>query len=323
MRCSGSCGRSSLILEGVTLHRACCSLRRCVLILSLAASLAGCGPDGGGATGSEEQVSLSGEDRIRPGYLEDKSVCGFWRERILSALYHSIAGRPNEARAAAVPGIERVAFTTKDRRKLGGYKLQAYADPTRQARGYVLVALGNAMLADQVVAEFGFLQAEGFDVYIYDYRGYGISEGKSRFLAIRSDYIELVEHLNEAGYASRFLYGMSLGGVFLLNAIGAGSSYDAAVIDSPPSRISSYGCPPRFDPIANLPIDSSRLGFIFGHRDTVVPPEAWRELSHTARSRGAFVLESPDLAHPMMDSNQAARQSRFSAIRTFFLERAN
>jgi pimeloyl-ACP methyl ester carboxylesterase len=263
---------------------------------------------------------VSVEDRVRPGYLEDESVCGFWTERLLSALYHFFAGRPDAARVVGLGGIERVTFVTKDHRQLGGYKLQAYADASRPARGYVLVALGNAMLADQVVGQFQFLQADGFDVYIYDYRGYGISEGKSRFLAIRSDYIELIQHLNEAGYANSLLYGMSLGGVFLLNAIDVGARYDVAIIDSPPSRISGYGCPRRFDPVENVPQDSSRLGFIFGHRDTVVTPDAWRELSEAAKARGAAVLEHADLAHPMMDRDPATRRVRFEAIRGFFTD---
>ncbi len=272
----------------------------------------------------EEGRSLKAvADGVRRGYLEDESVCGFWTERLLSTLYHLFAGRPNAARVTGIRGVERVTFVTKDQRRLGGYRLQAYADAIRPPRGYVLVALGNAMLADQVVGEFRFLQAEGFDVFIYDYRGYGISEGRSRFFAIRSDYIELIQHLNDAGYAKRFLYGMSLGGVFLLNAIGAGAVYDAAMIDSPPSRISGYGCPRRFDPVEHVPQDGSRLGFIFGHRDTVVPPSAWRELSEVGKARGALVLEHAALAHPMMDSDPSARRARSDAIRMFFASRAS
>jgi pimeloyl-ACP methyl ester carboxylesterase len=301
----------------VELHGIFCPLRAWI-ILSLVSGLAACGSHSGVTAWAEERSSVSVEGRVRPGYLENEAVCGFWTERLLSALYHYIAGRPDENRVAGIPGVERVAFTTKDHRQLGGYKLRAYADASRPALGYVLVALGNAMLADQVLAEFQFLQADGFDVHIYDYRGYGISEGKSRFLAIRSDYIELIGHLNEAGYAKRLLYGMSLGGVFLLNAIGAGARYDAAMIDSPPSRISGYGCPQQFDPVENVPQDSSRLGFIFGHRDTVVPPDAWRELSGTAIARGATVLEHAEFAHPMMDADQATRRARFEAIRIFF-----
>jgi pimeloyl-ACP methyl ester carboxylesterase len=275
--------------------------------------------DSKGAAAMEVERSLKTvEEGTRTGYLEDESVCGAWTERLLSALYHLFAGRPNASRLAGIRGLEPVAFVTQDHRKLGGYKLKAHADASRPPRGYVLVALGNAMLADQVVGDFRFLQAEGFDVYVYDYRGYGISEGRSRFFAIRSDYIELIEHLDDAGYAKRFLYGMSLGGVFLLNAIAAGALCDAAMIDSPPSRISGYGCPRRFDPVENLPQDSSRLGFIFGHRDTVVPPSAWRELSEAATVRGAGVLERADLAHPMMDRDPSTRQRRFDAIRAFF-----
>ena len=279
---------------------------------------AGDGGGGGGAMMVAERSPTPVEERVRTGYLEDEAVCGFWTERLLSALYHLVAGRPDMERMQGTPGVERVSFITKDARRLGGYKLRAYPDANRQPRGYLLIAQGNAMLADQVAGEYRFFQADGLDVYVYDYRGYGISEGRSRFFAIRSDYIEIIEQLNRAGYASRFLYGMSLGGVFMLNAIGAEVDHDAALIDSPPSRISSYGCPPQYDPVANLPEDGARLGFIFGHRDTVVPPGAWRELSEAARARGAVVLEREEFAHPLMDRDLSARRARFELVRAFF-----
>ena len=282
---------------------------------------ASAGDGGGGAMMVGERSPTPVEERVRTGYLEDEAVCGFWTERLLAALYHLVAGRPDMEHVQGIPGLERVSFITKDGRRLGGYKLRAYPDAGRQSRGYLLIAQGNAMLADQVAGEFRFLQADGFDVYVYDYRGYGISEGRSRFFAIRSDYIEIIEQLNRAGYASRFLYGMSLGGVFMLNAIGAEVDHDAALIDSPPSRISSYGCPPQYDPVANLPEDGARLGFIFGHRDTVVPPGAWHELSEAARARGAVVLEREEFAHPLMDRDLSARRARFELVRAFFAGR--
>ncbi len=275
----------------------------------------------GGAMMVGERLPTPVEERVRTGNLEDEAVCGFWTERLLSALYHLVAGRPDMERVQGIPGVERVSFITKDGRRLGGYKLRAHADEGRQPRGYLLIAQGNAMLADQVAGEFRFFQADGFDVYVYDYRGYGISEGRSRFFAIRTDYIEIIEQLNRAGYSSRFLYGMSLGGVFMLNAIGAEVDHDAALIDSPPSRISAYGCPPQYDPVANLPEAGARLGFIFGHRDTVVPPGAWRELSEAARERGAVVLEREEFAHPLMDRDLSARRARFELVRAFFAGR--
>ncbi len=273
------------------------------------------------ATRAAERSLAPGGDGSRTGYLEDQAVCGFWAERLLPALYRFFAGRPDAARVRGISGLERVTFTTSDGRRLGGYKLRAYADERRRPRGYVLDALGNAMLADQVVGAFRFLQADGFDVHVYDYRGYGLSEGRSRLLAIRADHIALIEHLNGAGYRHRFLYGLSLGGVFLLHAVAAGVGYDAALIDAAPSRISGYGCPPRFDPIEALPRGGARLGFLFGHRDTVVPPGAWRELSEAARTRGAVVFERADLAHPLMDVDRWTRQARFDLVRQFFAGR--
>jgi pimeloyl-ACP methyl ester carboxylesterase len=277
--------------------------------------------DSHGATMMAERPFAPAGKGVRTGQLEEQAVCGFWTERLLSVLYHLAAGRPDATRVRGIPGLERVTFMTRDGRQLGGYKLRAYADERRQPHGYVLVALGNAMLADQVVGAFRFLQADGFDVHVYDYRGYGLSEGRSRFFAIRADHIDLIEHLNGAGYRHRFLYGMSLGGVFLLNAIGAGVDHDATLIDSAPSRISGYGCPQRFDPVENLPRDGARLGFVFGHRDTVVPPGAWRELSETARARGALVFERAELAHPLMDVDPSTRQARFDLVRQFFAGR--
>ena len=73
--------------------------------------------------------------------------------------------------------------------------------------------------------------------------------------------------------------------------------------------------------MANLPEDGARLGFIFGHRDTVVPPGAWRDLSEAARARGAVVLEREDLAHPLMDRDLSARRARFELVRAFFVGR--
>ncbi len=39
---------------------------------------------------------------------------------------------------------------------------------------------GNAMLADHILGEFQSFRDLGLDVYLYDYRGYGLPESKSR-----------------------------------------------------------------------------------------------------------------------------------------------
>jgi alpha/beta superfamily hydrolase len=248
------------------------------------------------------------------GFLENESVCGFFKERLLGLLWNLLAGPADAARVQDLRGIEVVSFDTIDGRRLGGYKLNADG----QAHGYILIGLGNAMLADQVIGEFQFLQDMGFDVYAYDHRGYGLSEGKSRFAALRADFVALIDHLNHEGYKQGFIYGMSFGGVMAMNALGAGAEVNAALIDSPPSRVSVYGCPRSFDPVENLPERVGHLGFIFGQDDRVVPPAQWRQLAEAARQRGAAVIERADFGHPLQDRRPRTREARRDIIRGFF-----
>jgi hypothetical protein len=45
---------------------------------------------------------------------------------------------------------------------------------------YLLVAQGNAMLADQIMGELQSFRDRGFDRLRLRFRGYGLSEGRSR-----------------------------------------------------------------------------------------------------------------------------------------------
>lgn len=152
----------------------------------------------------------------------ESSACGFAREPLAFWRFRMVAGKPDAGRVESIRNIESLGFTTRDGRKLGGYKLRAL-----NPQGYLLVAQGNAILADQIMGVLTYFRDAGLDVYVYDYRGYGFSTGKSRLQAIVSDYRELVTALNAQGYRRRYLYGMSMGGVILTNTVGAGGNYEA------------------------------------------------------------------------------------------------
>ena len=64
---------------------------------------ASAGDGGGGAMMVGERSPTRVEERVRTGYLEDEAVCGFWTERLLAALYHLVAGRPNMERVQGIP----------------------------------------------------------------------------------------------------------------------------------------------------------------------------------------------------------------------------
>jgi alpha/beta superfamily hydrolase len=245
----------------------------------------------------------------------ESAVCGSVREPLMFWLWRSTAGSPNPARFAHITNLEQIRFKTRDGIELGGYKLAA-----KSAKGYLLVAQGNAMLADQLVADLQSFRDLGLDVYIFDYRGYGISKGKSRLVAIAGDYTEIVSHLNTLGYEKRLLYGISMGGVILLNAVGPGQAYTRLVVDSSPGRISDFGCPERYDPVAHLPEDSSRLMIISGAQDQVVTPRQMDELIRVAGSRRGRILRDNEMAHPYQDFTSAIHQRRQNEVARFLLQ---
>jgi alpha/beta superfamily hydrolase len=245
----------------------------------------------------------------------ETAVCGAIREPFMFWLWRSMAGSPDPKRVAHIRDLEPIRFKARDSIELGGYKLAAI-----QPRGYLLVALGNAMLADQLVADLQAFRDLGLDVYIFDYRGYGISKGKSRLAGIAGDYAEIVSYLNDRGYAKRLLYGISMGGVILLNAVGRSQNYTRLVVDSSPSRISDFGCPERYDPVEHLSQDSSKVMIVSGAKDQVVPPWQMDELIRVAKSQRGHVLQDPEFAHPYQDSNPATHRRRQNEVAKFLLQ---
>lgn len=241
----------------------------------------------------------------------EAALCGSIREPFMFWMWRRLAGSPSPQRLAPLSDVEPIRFQTRDGAELGGYRLSAKA-----ARGYLLVAQGNATLADQLAGALAPFRDSGLDVYVFDYRGYGISQGKSRLGAITGDYVEIGSHLNGLGYGTRLLYGISMGGVILLNAAGRGLEYDRMVVDSSPARISDMGCPENYDPVEHLPQDGSRLMIISGARDTVVTPAQMAELLRVGAARGARIIKDPQFAHPHQDSpqTQQRRQDQISAF---------
>jgi alpha/beta superfamily hydrolase len=245
----------------------------------------------------------------------ESAVCGSIREPFMFWLWSTMAGSPNPKRVAHIKNLEQIRFKTRDAMELGGYKLVA-----TNPKGYLLVVQGNAMLADQLVADLQSFRDLGLDVYIFDYRGYGISKGKSRLAAIAADYFEIVSYLNTLGYAKRLLYGISMGGIVLLNAVGRSQTYTRLVVDSSPSRISDFGCPERYDPVEHLPQDSSKVMIVSGAQDQVVLPWQMDELIRVAKLQRGHVLQDNEFAHPYQDSNPATHRRRQNEVAKFLLQ---
>lgn len=248
----------------------------------------------------------------------EATICGWLKERLVFTLWSSMAPRPDASRVAGNDMIQSAEFTTADGKILKGYKYQSQDENglATDPKGYILMALGNAMLADQMISAVERFSQRGYATYIFDYRGYGESQGKRRINAIIEDYKELVAHLNTQ-YEKQLLYGISLGGAVIANVIGSGAQFDRAVIDSSPSRLSPHGCPERIDPAENIPDDAKNLLVITGEVDTVLGNEMTSEFRKRAEQKGATVFHGPDYAHPFMDSSHAIHNERLNRVINF------
>lgn len=245
----------------------------------------------------------------------EESVCNVVLEPFAFWLWNRSAGTPHTRDTELPPGIEAIDYTTRDGRVLRGYRIRPQSTP----RGFLLVMQGNATLAERLLPHLGVYAESGYAVYVYDYRGYANSEGRPRLKAIVDDYREILAALGHHEPGERLLYGMSFGGIVLLNVIGAGVPFDRAVIDSTPARIAGYGCPELYDPVGNLPVDASRLLLISGARDRVVSAADSAALLDTAAARGARTVRSPDFNHPFMDKDLRVYRERMDLIRLFLL----
>jgi len=248
----------------------------------------------------------------------EKSVCGI-KEPFLFWLWSSMAGRPDTTQIGGLSNVEDISVQTVDGRTLRGYKLKALesGSVSGHARGYLLVTQGNAMLADQILSSFSYFSNIGVDVYIFDYRGYGRSDGKRRLKAMVNDYGEIIDLLDSRPYSSRLFYAMSFGGIVLLNALKERQQEAWIVIDSTPSRLSDHGCPQAYDPVNNLPDEASNFLFIAGGQDQIVTPAMSRDLVETAQARGALVLRDPEMAHPFLDRNILVSDRRREVVSSF------
>ena len=83
----------------------------------------------------------------------ESTICGFFKERLHFFLWSSAAPAPDKNRISGIPDIQEITFTTSDNKQLVGYKYRAIDSNENPiaAKGYVLMALGNAMIADQII----------------------------------------------------------------------------------------------------------------------------------------------------------------------------
>lgn len=95
-----------------------------------------------------------------------------------------------------------------------------YLPAQGESQGSILFLHGNGENISTHLASVFWLPAAGFDVFLYDYRGYGKSTGKVNLPASIDDVHKVIDYLQEH-YPSkkRIVYGQSLGAAIAVNAV--------------------------------------------------------------------------------------------------------
>jgi alpha-beta hydrolase superfamily lysophospholipase len=204
-----------------------------------------------------------------------------------------------------------VSHRTSDGITLRGYKISSWGEP---AEGAILFIHGNAMKATAIADDLDGL-ADGFDVYVYDYRGYARSGGRSSFLAFLSDYNELFASLRRS-YSRVYVYGASIGGVIALNLSGEAATVPT-VIDSAPATLKIVECSGVLNPVARLAPHCSRLLIITGGSDRVIPADELRQLRDAASACGAKAVHNDGWAHPFMGTTDELNDRFALAVKLY------
>jgi uncharacterized protein len=112
--------------------------------------------------------------------------------------------------------IERqeIHLTTQDQKKLNGW----YFPRQKESKGLVLFFHGNAEnITSHFVTLFWFVE-EGYDYALFDYRGYGKSEGSVDNDKVLLDVAEMIKWGQQTAKAKNLpliIYGQSLGGTLV------------------------------------------------------------------------------------------------------------
>lgn len=144
-------------------------------------------------------------------------------------------------RAATYPpphlsSAESVTFESADGTELHGWFIPAEGVTSPADVPTILHVHGNAGNIESHVWFTEYLPPAGFNVFIFDYRGYGRSEGKARsrgpLIADTNAALNAILNREDVDPGRIGMYGQSLGGSIALNVMADRTEIRAAVIES-------------------------------------------------------------------------------------------
>jgi fermentation-respiration switch protein FrsA (DUF1100 family) len=185
-------------------------------------------------------------------------------------------------------GVEEIAFKAAD-----GTKLIAWYRPARGSKPTLLYFTGNSGNAASRAGMIKTIAADGYGVFMLNYRRYGGSEGRPSEPRIAADAVSAYDCLRGLGVAPRYhRHGES--SARLSPRAGAAAPREALVLEAPFTSTLDVGrlLWPLF-PLSLIMVDQYRtidrigavkapLFIIHGGRDAIIPLDQARHVFHAA-----------------------------------------
>lgn len=183
--------------------------------------------------------------------------------------------------------FEDIFLVTKD-----GLKINAWYVPAKTGRGYTLLfSHGNGGNISHRISKIAILNKLGLDVFIYDYRGYGKSEGRASEAGIYLDAQSAYDYLTkEKGIAPDKIiaYGESLGAAVSVD-LASKEKLKALILEGAFSRakdiagevypfLPSFLVYSKFDSMTKIRDITLPKLFIHSSNDEIVPMHLSRKL---------------------------------------------
>jgi Serine aminopeptidase, S33 len=266
----------------------------------------------------------------RPSESEQVSEYVCTHEKFVFSMLVKAAGQPA---VGYVPSgsVSLLSHIAADGVTLRGFKATAASSEAGTDRSAILLVQGNAVLADQIIEQLQEISAHGYDAFVYDFRGYGRSadspDAVPSMKKIVSDYDEILQALysmsseSHRTYTNIFVYAMSTGGVFALNAGALATVAKGVALDSVPATVNrawhlfwvfpvfSISCPESMQPINRLPTNMKPYLWYQGERDDSVRAndKTQKAALAIAEGRGATVIRDTEAGHVFMDGRTTER----------------
>jgi alpha-beta hydrolase superfamily lysophospholipase len=215
-----------------------------------------------------------------------------------------------------------VYFKSKDKTLLHAWHIY----PQEESKGLIFVAHGNAQNLSSHFISWVWLIEEGYEIFIFDYRGYGKSEGKIDLKGSIEDTFSALSYVENSYDKEYFACGQSLGGSLLLNALDGrdNTKVKAVIIDSTftgfsdivNAKLDSFWLTWPFQWIPYLTLSNKydakdrvvSLGkpvlFLHGSLDTTVSPNnSWQLFELSTMPREFWIVKNKDHTQALENEN--------------------